>query len=498
MKAIGRTILSRIVGATIVNALVLVLGGAMFHSAAAGTVDPSSGQDIVVQLGTHQFGDLREPDAIVATVGPEDVGFYEPPNGEGDASGPQSFEVAPDGSIWLLDSINYQLLVWEPGRSTDPIRIALPLDPLSSIADFALGVDGTIYATYVDYGSETGTLGLCALTPTGDVLWTAPTNIQIFNAELLTGPEGAIYVFGADESQAWSRLTTPDGQPLPLDEQAEATTSYQPLAGEQGLIGENVSPTEQRFTLTEHDGQLVRAWHVDSDTEMGSNYSTPTVVDGDLVVALDVWHSEPEWMLEYLVLRLSPTGAIHQQFALDTEVWGDDLFAQMRIGPDGQLYQLRTDPTTGASIAMFSLNPTPAPAPSPSLAPAPVGPAPTAAETPAQQATLQDAPEVPPAASPPASPVPSPAASNHADGWNLTGLSLLGAGLIALGTWYWYVRRRRAGTSHSTTVPAADSLSSFGWTGEANADEGHGDRETVMVEAIQSSPGGPRCNLTSR
>src|SRR5206468_12040146 len=98
----------------------LVIG--VFHSAAAVALDASSDQDIVVQLGVHQFGDLREPDAIMATAGPDDVGFYQSP-GEGTSYGPQSFEVAQDRSIWLLDSINSQLLVWEPGQSTDPARI---------------------------------------------------------------------------------------------------------------------------------------------------------------------------------------------------------------------------------------------------------------------------------------------------------------------------------------------------------------------------------------
>jgi hypothetical protein len=139
---------------------------------------------------------------------------------------------------------------------------------------------------------------------------------------------------------------------------------------------------------------------------------------------------------------------------------------------------------------MLSLDPAPVPAPTPSSAPANVEltPAPVA-ETHSQQATLKDAPEVPPAASPAAAPVVPPVSSEHAGGWNLLGLSLLGAGLIALGVWYWYVRRRRAGRGHPiSTLPAADSFSSFEWRGEADADEGRWDGERVMVAAIQSSP----------
>jgi hypothetical protein len=442
VKAITRHTHGRSVAAALMSGVVLLLVVGVFHPAAAAEVHPNSDQDVVVQLGVHRFGDLRGPDAVVA-AGPDDVGFEQPPNGEGNRYGPQSFEVAPDGSIWLLDSIDYQLLVWQPGQSTEPARVPLPL----GVADFALGLDGTIYATYPDPGSESKTLGLCAVTPAGEVLWKAPTNIEIFNTELVTGPDGSIYAYSVGDSGTWTPLTTPDGQALTVDEQSEATTPYQPLVGGQGLSGEYVSANEERFTLTDQAGQLVHAWLVKSETSLGTNFTPPTMVGGDLVMALDVFEqTENEFLWEYLILRLSPTGAIQQQFALDHRtVWGDDTFAHLRVAPDGQLYQLSTDPTTGASIAMLSLDRAPVPAPSPSPAPANVepSPAPTVAETP-QQAALKDAPEVPLAASPAAAPVVSPAPTKHPGGRNLVGLSLLAGGLIALCVWYWFGRRRRA------------------------------------------------------
>src|SRR6266508_565525 len=496
MKAISRHTHGRSMGVTLMSGLVLLLVVGVFHPAAAGTVDPSSDQEIVVQLGVHQFGNLREPDAIVATAGPQDVGFYEPENGDGDAYGPESFEVALDGSIWLLDSINYQLLVWEPGQSTEPARIALPLDPLAAIADFALGVNGTIYATYIDYESETKTLGLCALTPTGEVLWKAPTIIEIFNAELLTGPDGAIYAYLTGDTQTWAPLTTPDGQALTVDEQSEATTSYQPLAGGQRLTREYVSPTEERFTLTDQDGQLVHAWLVQSDTELASNFTTPALVDGDLVAALDVaQQTENEHLWEYLVLRLSPTGEIQQQFALDRRaVWGDDLFPGVRVGPDGELYQLSTDPATGASISMSSLDAAPAPEPSPNPVPANVEPAPaapTVRAVPAQQATPRDAPEPPAAISRVVSPTAPLVASKHTGGANIVAVGLLGGGLIALGGWYWYMRRRRKGTGvPAALAPDVDSLSAFDWSAD-DVDEASWVRETALVGAVEPSPQSP-------
>ena len=63
-------------------------------------------------LGSHRFGHLHPPDAIVARADPEVVGFSSPPKGaDGVSYGPWSFDVAPDGSVWLLDEVNHQLPV---------------------------------------------------------------------------------------------------------------------------------------------------------------------------------------------------------------------------------------------------------------------------------------------------------------------------------------------------------------------------------------------------
>jgi hypothetical protein len=177
--------------------------------AAATIISPS-----LVPLGSHQFGRLRAPDAIVAHAGADDIGFWAPPAGQDGAPfGPWSFDVARDGSVWLLDEVNHRLLVWQPGRPSQPARtVRLPQDPLERVADFAVGPDGTIYATYVPPpGPGPKTLRLCALSPSGQVRWTAPTIDQIFNARLRIGPDGALYVVGGLEQAGthdyWTPLT---------------------------------------------------------------------------------------------------------------------------------------------------------------------------------------------------------------------------------------------------------------------------------------------------
>jgi hypothetical protein len=152
-------------GALVVAAgLALVLGGAVQPAAATSSVPPP------VALGAHRFGHLRAPDSIVAHADADEVGFSQPPEGaDGVAFGPWSFDVAQDGSIWLLDEVKHRLLVWPAGRPDHPARsVRLPQDPLERVADFAVAPDHSIYATYVPPpGPGPKTLRLAKLTRDG-------------------------------------------------------------------------------------------------------------------------------------------------------------------------------------------------------------------------------------------------------------------------------------------------------------------------------------------
>jgi hypothetical protein len=110
--------------------LAFVLGGALQPAAATSSAPPP------VALGIHRFGHLRAPDSIVAHADPSGVGFFQPPEGQdGVAYGPWSFDVARDGSVWLMDEIKHRLLVWQAGRSGHPARsVRLPQDPLERVA----------------------------------------------------------------------------------------------------------------------------------------------------------------------------------------------------------------------------------------------------------------------------------------------------------------------------------------------------------------------------
>jgi hypothetical protein len=358
--------------------LALVLGAAVQPAAATSSIPPP------VALGTHRFGHLRPPDAIVARAGPNQVGFSSPPEGaDGVSYGPWSFDVAQDGSVWLLDEVNHQLLVWQPGQPNRPARaVRLPMDPLERIANFTVAADHTIYATYIPPpGPGPKTLRLAALSPSGQLRWTAATTDEIFNAQLSIGPDNALYLYGGHSGrQDWTPLTTPAGRPLPLAEQRRRTSPQQPLPGGLRLAATHQAMGgEWRFALTNQAGRTLRGWRVTSQTDLGAVAVTPALVGGDPVVVLEVsQQTKTRFLYEYEVLRLARAAGTSLRFAIAPEgrvVYGDAPMTGLRVGPDGQLYQLRSSRTAGVRIARYSL--TPVPHTPPTTTPAPPPPPPT-------------------------------------------------------------------------------------------------------------------------
>jgi hypothetical protein len=419
----------------IVAGLSLLMAGALLQPAAALSIALDK-----VPLGEHRFGDVRQPDRIVLKAGAGQVGWEQPPPGaDGTHLGPWSFDVARDGSIWLMDEVNQRLLMWRPGQADGPARtVALPDDPLERVADFAIAADGGIYASYVPPpGTPEKTMRLAALTPAGKVRWTSETTNEIFNAQLRFGPDATLY-FSDPGTLAWTPVATPAGRPIPVAEQRRRTSKQQPLPGGLRLTPTRVSSGQWRFTLADQDNTPLRGWQVTSKTELGGLVVTPALVGGDPVVTLAVAEqTATRYQYEFEVLRLGAKGGTKQRFSLDPDsrtVWGDAPITGSRIGPDGQLYQLRSDRKTGVSIARYSLGASGKPAPT-TTRPDPETPATTAPPA-AQPPTAPD----PTVALPPTDPATQTAARSSSQ-WLVPGLVALAAGLLAgVGAWRLYRR----------------------------------------------------------
>jgi hypothetical protein len=350
---------------------------------AAGARAPSSAwileQPVVVNLGRHQFGQTRVPEAVVARARADQVGWqiHDPSCGCGPSFGPQSFLVGQDRSVWLHDSLNDRMLVWNPD-APDTIVRSVPLPPRSSDNDVALGPAGTIYVTGgIGHGLSFRWV-LYHLSPTGEVLWRSRVAADLqgsrsflvaANSLLRVGPDRTLFLLVGmpglpGGEQGWMPVATPAGRPLSVPEQRRRTHwPYQPVAGGLRLLSEvytppgaETAPHEARYALIDRRGRLVRAWRVVSRTDMNSiSVHTAELVGGDPVVVIDfVAETGGQRQWEYEVLRLGPHGT-RARFSLSRAVFGDNILSDIRVGPDGKLYELGSSPTTGVAISRYSL-----------------------------------------------------------------------------------------------------------------------------------------------
>ncbi|HZD69051.1 MAG TPA: hypothetical protein VFA45_09100 [Actinomycetes bacterium] len=431
-------------------ALTLTAGLALLMASIMSTSTPSaaaSSGPFVISLGAHTFGHLATPQAIVAKAGANQVGWEAPPPGaDGPTLGPWSFYIARDGSVWLLDEVNQRLLVWQPGRPDRPAR-TVPL-PFKAAGDLVLGTDGTIYVTSMAAG-----LGdyLYALTPTGQVRWKTLLPEQRTAGILLVVDSIVYYHFTTN----WTPMTDSHGQPLPDTEQRRLARPHQPLPGGLRLTETPVPPHELRLGLIDKAGHTVRAWRITSQVQLGGLTANAAMVHDDLVVALSVDdQARNKALWEYLVLRLPATGGTSVRFAIapDSRVmWGSELMVGLRVGPDGKLYQLRTNRTTGVRIARYSLDPesTPPTTVTPgggTVPPSTVSP-PPATKAPAPTVTAP-APTTPPLqqpTTPSIQPQPTTPSAQTRSVWRSLApwLAALTAVALAAAAEVWWWRRRR-------------------------------------------------------
>jgi hypothetical protein len=327
---------------------------------------------IEVPLGTYQYGQLTAPAAVVARAGPTEVGWQRPA-GDGPRIGPQSFDIAADGAVWLLDNVNRRLLRWSPGSERQPSRVVpLAFAPL----DFALGPDGMFYVTETAVLPERG-MFLNLVAASGTRLWRVPLATQSSNVMLRMGPRQELY--GVDAGQ-WIPFTSPDNIPVGVDDQRRGTEADQPLAGWRHLVVTRAGIRDIRAAIVDRTGRPIRVWRVTGQIDLHfADGPTPAVLGEDVALAFHPFNiGSTVSPAERLVVRLSASGlATRVQF--DQRHWGEFSVTDHRVGPDGSYYQLRTDVTTGVSIVRYAfgapvVQPTPSGSAPPATPPATVAP----------------------------------------------------------------------------------------------------------------------------
>jgi hypothetical protein len=332
----------------------LIVLGSLIAAVAAGAVHK---HQIVVRLGIHRFG-RTSPGPVVARAGAKQVGWQLPSEGVS-GFGPETFLVGKDRSIWLDDGLNNRLLVYRLGRPKTVARV-VPLKFATADSELALGPAGSIYSTRFLGSGRTHDyrLVLDRQTATGKLLWESnlPKIGKEFCGALRVGPGATLYCVGPHET--WIPVATPTGRPTSPPHQRHG--AGQPVARGLRLVSHQFAPVGAShsfsFKLVDRRGSVVRSWRI---------YSKSAIVDAhvldpagrDPVVLLGIQNTKKRpvaW--DYVVLRLRLHGNV-SRVSLHHAVYGDNLLPDVRVGPDGRLYQLHSDPSTGVRIVRYLLGP---------------------------------------------------------------------------------------------------------------------------------------------
>jgi len=281
---------------------------------------------VTVELGRHSFGETRAPSGRAADApwgsGAENVGLAG--SRELGFTGPSSFDVEPDGTVDLLDSVNGRILRWSHGR-----REEVPMGRPAELADVAAEPDGSFdvldaHDTLRRYRAD------------GSEQW----------AQKLADRTWAKLDRGADvlqePSEQWMPLAETAG-PLTRAEQRRAAHTEQ-----HALLVDRVGDGELRIARLRGKAPL-RSWRITSGTALGEvQLAEPH--GNDVVV---VTHAYTDDRDEFVVLVLGDRG-VAQRFSVASNSWTETApLARFRLAR-GALYRLRTTPA-GAFVDRFDL-----------------------------------------------------------------------------------------------------------------------------------------------
>jgi hypothetical protein len=296
--------------------------------------------DAIVDLGTHEFGGPRPPDAVVARAGwGRDDGRVGLISGREQAViGPSAFDVGSDGSVAVLDQVNHRIVVFErgaPGRG-----FGIPF--AGGEGDLVISDSGPIYVLD-DGGAETATPSVRSFDGSGRLIASTPVAEPVADM-LRMGPRGPLVHTYPSElwfpTGAWA-------PPISPGEQAGRGRPGREV--EDGLeVVVHAGPDAARSALVRGE-DVVQSWLVKSATKLGEVQLAEPYRDG-LLVVLRVW-TENE--AEFQVLRLVP-GGLGEGFSVERAEWAESAsLSRFRLHGD-TLYQLRSSPG-GIEIATYEI-----------------------------------------------------------------------------------------------------------------------------------------------
>jgi hypothetical protein len=296
-------------------------------------------RSVIVRLGAHRFGSVRIPDRRIAEAawgnGTDEAGLEQgrnlPPIGG------SSFDVDRSGTVYVLDEANRRLLRWSNGARTP---LSVPLSINGTLADLAVGRDGTIYVLETTKGRDRAPV-LRVFGPDGVGRGASEMSERV--SQIRIGPSGPMV------------LQQPSGQWITAAEGRSAGESTQSTSGRAGRPLPDGSEVvilrrgnEIRAALVGPEGGR-RSWRVTSETSLAEVQLAEPIGSGLLIVAR-VYTDE---RAEFLALVLDQNG-LAQGFSLDSADWAETApLSRFRL-VGSSLYRLGSTPA-GLFVDRFDL-----------------------------------------------------------------------------------------------------------------------------------------------
>jgi hypothetical protein len=261
------------------------------------------------------------------------------PGKEASTIGASSFDVAPDGTVVVLDQINHRVQRFRNGNLIDSVALAVS----GARADFAIGNDGNDAVLEEVPSPETLHPTLKRFTPDGVLL--SSQSVADAGADMVRSTAGGLAVHAVPSDQ-WQPLLDKAGALLSHLQIGQLGTPDLSL-GTSSLVVK-VLPDEVRVAQIA-DGAVLRSWRITSTAWLGE-YQVATLDGSDLVL---VQRQFSDTQSQFRYLRVSPTGAT-QTFTLDPAEWAETAPMSRVRFVHGALYQARSS-ADGLSIVRYNL-----------------------------------------------------------------------------------------------------------------------------------------------
>jgi len=293
-----------------------------------------------VDLGVHAFGADRAPDKRVVAApwgsepgeaglaGSRELGF----------GGPSSFDVAPDGTVAVLDQVNGRVEFWSHGGVK-----ATNVGVSGGLADFALEPGGTMHVLEPPSRTSPAPV-LRSFRGDGSPRWAQRLSDRTW-AKLAVGPAGPIVQ--QQPSEQWLPVVG-RGAVFSRGAQAAGGRPGRPFANGREVLVERVGAGELR--LAELAGNEVRrSWRIASVTALGEVQLAEPYGDR-LVVVMKTYTDDRS---DYAALMLD-RGGVAAEFAVESLEWAESApLARFRLA-GSSLYRLGST-RTGLFVDRFDL-----------------------------------------------------------------------------------------------------------------------------------------------